>query len=158
MRFSARRYRSRVATGKIGETEVLLVKPETYMNLSGEAVGRARRDLGLDPPDILVVYDDADLPLGRVRVRASGGAGGHHGVESVIESLGAKHFPRVRVGIGRPGEGKVPVDFLLDAPDEEELAMLRDAVDRAADAAEVWLREGVAAAMNRFNGLREPPC
>ena len=151
LRFSEREYRSETARGMVAGERVVLLKPQTYMNRSGEAVGRARRDLRLEPPDILVVYDDADLPLGRIRVKSRGGAGGHHGVESIIECLGGKDFPRVRLGIGRPGAGHVPVDYLLERLEPEEKASLVEAVERAADATEVWLREGAGAAMNRFN-------
>jgi PTH1 family peptidyl-tRNA hydrolase len=151
LRFSEKDYRSRVARGRIGEADVVMLKPQTFMNASGEAVGRARRDLRLDPEEILVVYDDLDLRVGRVRIRQRGSAGGHRGVESVIEALGSKEFPRVRVGVGRPpGEGE-PIDYLLDAPGAEDAAILQEAVDRAADAIEVFLGHGIVSAMNRFN-------
>jgi peptidyl-tRNA hydrolase, PTH1 family len=152
MRFSRREYKSQVADGRIGDQGVLLLKPQTYMNLSGEAVGRVRRDRGLEPRDFLVVYDDLDLEIGRVRVRQSGSAGGHHGVQSIIEALGSKAFPRVRIGIGRPASKAGNVDYLLDSMSREEAETLRDSVERAADAVEVVLGHGVAQAMNRFNG------
>jgi len=152
MRFSRREYKSQVADGRIGDEPVLLMKPQTYMNLSGEAVQRARRELRLQPNEFLVVYDDLDLAVGRLRVGASGGAGGHHGVESIIEALGSKGFPRIRIGIGRPGSKDANVDYLLDSMTREEAETLADSVARAAEAAEVTLREGVACAMSRFNG------
>lgn len=152
MRFSRREFKSQVAEGKIGDDEVLLMKPLTYMNLSGEAVQRARRSLGLEAGEFLVVYDDLDLAIGRVRIRPSGSAGGHHGVESIIEALGSKAFPRIRIGIGRPGSKCANVDYLLDAMTKAEAAALTDGVDRATAAAEVVVLEGVAAAMSRFNG------
>jgi PTH1 family peptidyl-tRNA hydrolase len=151
MRFSRREYKSQVADGRIGDEPVLLMKPQTYMNLSGEAVQRARRDLRLEPSEFLVVYDDLDLTAGRLRVGASGGAGGHHGVESIIEALGSKAFPRIRIGIGRPGSKDANVDYLLDSMSREEAEALADSVSRAAEAAEVALREGIACAMSRFN-------
>lgn len=153
LRFSEKDYRSLVARGRIGGEQVVLLKPQTFMNVSGEAVGRARRDLRLDLADIVVVYDELDLPLGKVRVRGEGGAGGHHGVESIVEAVGGKGFPRVRVGVGRPPGGD-PIDYLLEAPPSEEAAALREAAERAADAVEILLAEGVTAAMNRFNGRR----
>jgi PTH1 family peptidyl-tRNA hydrolase len=156
LRFSSRAYEAEVARGRIGDASVVLLKPRTYMNLSGRAVGRARRDLGLEPGEILVVYDDADLPLGRIRVRRSGSAGGHHGVESVIEGLGSRDFPRVRVGIGRPGSGRVPAEYLLERLSPEELEAFRDAIERAADAVETCVGEGIEAAMNRFNAEGGP--
>lgn len=151
LRFSEKEYRSHLARGRIGEDEVVVLKPQTFMNVSGEAVGRARRDLGLDPDDFVVVYDDLDLGLGRIRIRAEGGAGGHRGVESIIEALGAKRFPRVRVGIGRPPAGVDPVGYVLEPPPPEDLAILHEAVERAAEAVEILLDQGVLAAMNRFN-------
>ena len=152
LRFGEREYKSLVARGSIGGERVVLVKPQTYMNLSGEAVGRARRALRLEPPDVLVIYDEADLPLGRIRIRESGGAGGHNGVASIIAALGGKGFPRVRIGIGRPGVGKLPTDYLLDALEPDEVPAFDEAVERAADAVEAILGEGLRVAMNRFNG------
>lgn len=151
MRFSGRQHKSQVAEGRIGGANVLLMKPQTYMNLSGEAVGRARRALGLDPQQFIVVYDDLDLPVGRVRVREGGSSGGHHGVESIIEAVGSKSFSRVRIGIGRPASKSGNVDYLLDAMTREEAETLADSVTRGADAVETMLAEGVLAAMNRFN-------
>ena len=151
MRFSRREYKSQIADGRIADEKVLLLKPQTYMNSSGEAVQRARRDLRLEPQEFVVVYDDLDLPIGRLRIGASGGSGGHHGMESIIECLGSKGFPRVRVGIGRPGSRDANVDYLLDAMTKEEAASLSESIGRAADALETALRDGVGAAMNRFN-------
>jgi peptidyl-tRNA hydrolase, PTH1 family len=150
LRFARGDYRSHVARGRIRDEEVVLLKPQTFMNASGEAVGRARRDLGLEAADIIVVYDDLDIPVGRIRVRGEAGAGGHHGVESVIEALGSRAFPRVRVGIGRPGGD--PMEHVLGTPAPQERELLEASVERAADAVEVVLDEGVGRAMNRFNG------
>ena len=154
LRFARRSYKAEVAEGRIADEDVMLLKPQTFMNASGEAVGRARRDLGLEPGEIVVVYDDLDLPVGRIRVRAAAGAGGHHGVESVIEVLGSKEFPRVRIGIGRPGDGDA-VDYVLAPPAPDEREALDASIERAADAVEAVLAEGVARAMSRFNGA--PP-
>ncbi|MGH7805687.1 MAG: aminoacyl-tRNA hydrolase [Candidatus Binatia bacterium] len=155
LRFGERDYKGQVARGSISGERCVLLKPQTYMNLSGEAIGRARRALKIDPVGILVVYDDLDLALGRLRVRDGGGAGGHHGVESAIESLGGKGFPRIRVGIGRPAGDAV--DFLTDEPvTAEELEVLEPAVERAAEAVETWLADGIGAAMNRFNASVPP--
>ncbi len=151
LRFSRREYKSQVAEGRVGEERVMLMKPQTYMNLSGEAVQRARRGLRLEPAQFLVVYDDLDLSVGRLRVSRSGGAGGHHGVESIIEALGSKEFPRIRLGIGRPGSREANVDYLLDALTPEEASTLNESLARAADAAEVVVSVGITAAMNRFN-------
>jgi peptidyl-tRNA hydrolase, PTH1 family len=152
--FGRRAYRADVAEGRIADEDVLLLKPQTFMNGSGESVGRASRDLGLDPEDVVVIYDDLDLAVGRIRVRGTSGAGGHHGVESLIEVLGSRDFPRVRVGIGRPSGGEM-IDYVLAPPTLEEASVLGESVERAADAVETVLAEGVARAMSRFNGA--PP-
>ncbi len=151
LRFARREYKSQVAEGRIGAEDVVLLKPQTFMNASGEAVRRARRDLGLDPREFVIVHDDLDLGVGRVRVKASSGAGGHRGVESVIEALGSKAFPRVRVGVGRPA-GAGAIDYVLAPPAGEERRILDASVEQAADAVEVVLGEGVVPAMDRFNG------
>jgi len=130
---------------------VLLVKPMRYMNASGAPLRAAMRQTNADPAtDLLVVYDDADLPLGRIRIRGGGSAGGHNGIRDVIRALGTDEFPRLRVGIGRGGD---TVDHVLSTfrPDERDLAT--EAIATAADAAELWLREGTESAMNAFNGV-----
>jgi PTH1 family peptidyl-tRNA hydrolase len=137
--------------------QVLLVKPMRFMNLSGGPLRAALRQTDADiSRDLLVVADDVDLPLGRIRLRRSGSAGGHNGLRDIIASLGSNEFDRLRVGIGRAGE---TVDHVLSTfrPGERELA--DEAIAVAADAAEVWLREGIESAMNAFNGidLTAPP-
>lgn len=136
---------------------VMLVKPMRYMNRSGGPLRAALRNLNADvEEDLLVVADDVDLPLGRIRLRRAGSAGGHNGLRDVIASFGTGEFDRLRIGIGRQGE---TVDHVLATfgPDERELA--DEAIRLAADAAELWLREGIDAAMNAFNGidLAAPP-
>jgi PTH1 family peptidyl-tRNA hydrolase len=136
------------------DERVLLVKPMKYMNLSGGPVRAALRQTGADPAeDLLVVTDDVDLPLGRLRLRREGSAGGHNGLRDIIASLGSNEFGRLRVGIGRPGSSRVTVNHVLATfkPAERELAT--EAIAVAADAVEVWLRDGIEAAMNEFNGL-----
>jgi PTH1 family peptidyl-tRNA hydrolase len=128
---------------------VLLAEPTTFMNLSGWAVREIAAFHKLAPSDVLVVVDDADLPLGRLRMRASGSAGGHNGLKSVIQELGTLEFPRLRVGVGRqPGELK---NHVLGRFSDEEKAEIDAAVKRAADAAEVFAKENILAAMNRYN-------
>ena len=136
---------------------VLLVKPVRYMNGSGPPLKAAMRQTDADPAvDLLVIADDVDLPLGRIRLRRSGSAGGHNGLRDIISTLGSNEFARLRVGIGRGGE---TVDHVLATfkADERELADV--AIATAADAAELWLREGIDEAMNAFNGtdLAEEP-
>ena len=136
---------------------VLLVKPMRHMNNSGAGLRAAMRQTDADPAtDLLVVADDVDLPLGRVRLRRSGSAGGHNGLRDIIATLGSDEFNRLRVGIGRSGETVEHV-LAIFKPGERELAA--EAVATAADAAERWLRGGIEEAMNEFNGvdLAEPP-
>lgn len=131
--------------------QVLLVKPMRYMNRSGAALKSAMRRVAMDPAtDLLVIADDVDLPLGKVRLRRSGSAGGHNGLRDIIAALGSDQFNRLRVGVSRSGE---TVDHVLATfkPGERELAA--EAILTAADAAERWLRDGITAAMNEFNGL-----
>ena len=135
--------------GPIGR--VLLVKPMRYMNLSGGPLRAALRQTDVDATsEMLVVADDIDLPLGRIRLRRSGSAGGHNGLRDIISSFGSNEFNRLRIGVGRAGEA---VDHVLATfkPDERELA--DEMVQLGADAAERWLRDGIDEAMNAFNGL-----
>jgi PTH1 family peptidyl-tRNA hydrolase len=131
--------------------KVLLVKPMRYMNRSGGPLRSAMRQTDVDvASDLLVVTDDIDLPLGRVRLRRSGSAGGHNGLRDIIASLGTDEFNRLRIGVGRAGEAASHV-LATFRPDERDLATEMVAV--GADAAELWLREGIGAAMNAFNGI-----
>jgi PTH1 family peptidyl-tRNA hydrolase len=135
---------------------VLLVKPQTYMNASGAALASLRRFYRFDLSRLVVVHDDVDLEVGRVRIRQGGGAGGNRGVESLIAALGDAGFLRVKVGVGRPAGGPVSPDYVLAAPGAEEGAALAAAEERAADAVELVLADGPAQAMNRVN-QREAP-
>ena len=139
-----------VGRGTIGTRRVLLARPYTYVNVSGEAVRDLRRRHRLRPEDILIIVDDIDLPLGRLRLRAGGSAGGHNGLKSIIEALGTTEFPRLRVGIGRPPHGVEAADFVLTRFTEEE-RMVHETLERAAEAVELAVTEGLPAAMNRVN-------
>lgn len=131
---------------------VLMMKPQTFMNASGRAVAAALQDLGLEPARLIAIYDDLDLPLGRLRIRADGGAGGHRGVESLIEELGTTAFNRVRVGIGRPPEGCGVTEYVLSPFASGDLETAAEAVAQAADAVETIVSGGVIPAMEAFNG------
>jgi len=140
--------------GRIGGAEVLLAKPLTYMNRSGHAARCLLERRGLEPPAVLVVYDEASLPLGRLRLRPAGSPGGHRGMESVIASLRTDQVPRLRLGIapeGEPPGGDELVDFVLEPFARAERETAAEMVERAADACLAWLEEGAEAAMNRFN-------
>lgn len=149
-------FEGRFARAAWDDLEVGLLAPETFMNLSGGPVAAAVRALPVEDPgrDLLVVFDDLDLPLGRLRVRARGGAGGHNGLGDILAALGeqgVEAVPRLRFGIGRPPPGVDPVDYVLTPFAKDEDAVLRRAVPRAVDAVVCFLESGAAEAMNRFN-------
>ncbi|MGQ9512534.1 aminoacyl-tRNA hydrolase [Thermodesulfitimonas sp.] len=153
-RFREARAKALVAVIRVGGAAVMLALPQTFMNLSGQAVGALLGELALSPAQMMLVYDDLDLPLGRIRLLPRGSSGGHKGVESVIAAVGTADFPRLRVGIGRPlSDGDVAAYVLSRfAPEEEELVQ---AVREVAVAAlECVLREGLVQAMNKFNRRR----
>ena len=134
----------------IGE-RVLLAKPQTYMNLSGQAVKALLKDTRSSPENLVVIYDELDLPFGRIRVRQKGSAAGHRGAMSIMESLAGASFYRVRVGIGRPPEGVEPADFVLEPFFRDEVDQLDALVARAAKAALSIIQEGGQRAMEKFN-------
>jgi peptidyl-tRNA hydrolase, PTH1 family len=146
---------ARSARARFGKAAVLLAVPETYMNVSGQAVSDIARRRRVKPADLLVVYDDLDLPLGRLRLRPANGAGGHNGMRSIIEHLGTKAFPRLRVGIGRPPAGVAPEEFVLERFTPEERTVIDEAVERAANAALAVVSDGLEAAMNRINAVAD---
>jgi PTH1 family peptidyl-tRNA hydrolase len=130
---------------------VLLVKPLTFMNLSGEAIGGLARYYRVEVPDLLVVCDDVNLPLGRLRARASGSEGGHNGLRSVAEHLGTIDYARLRIGVGRGDARRDLADHVLARFEPDEVPGIDAAIARAADAAETWISEGMAKTMNAFN-------
>ncbi len=153
IRLSRRAFLSVTGDGLLVGEKTLLVQPETYMNRSGEAAIQIRDFYRLGLPDFVVIHDDLDLPLGRVRVkRGGGGAGGNRGVASLIASFGSKEFVRIKVGIGRPPGRQDPADFVLQPFTPQEEASILPAVDRAADAVEMWIREGVEKTLAAVNG------
>ncbi len=130
---------------------LVLLKPQTYMNLSGQAVAPWARELSLPPERVLVIHDDLDLPLGRLKFTPNGGPGGHKGVWSIMEALGTRNFPRLKLGIGRPPEGTKVPDFVLSPFTEEEWPVVKKVIARACEGLEVLLREGLQKAMSLFN-------
>ncbi len=144
--------------GEIRGVPAVLVKPRTYMNKSGEAIGPALRRWSIDPTHLIVVYDELDLPAGRVRIKAGGGSGGHNGIKSIIAAAGSQEFARIRVGIGRPHVDGEPTwepehvaDYVLSNPSPEMVKTLQDAARRATQAVELIITDGVKAAMNEHN-------
>lgn len=147
------------ATGLIAGQRVAVLKPMEFMNLSGYAVQRATQFHGVQPAELVVVHDEIDLPMARLRLKSGGGHGGHNGVRSISEQTGATDFLRVRIGVGRPAGapgGKVSGFVLGDFPAEAEREVA-ELVGRAADAVEAILQRGIRAAMNDFNGAAEKP-
>ncbi len=142
--------------GFFGSEKILLVKPLTFMNLSGECVGPLASYYKLPPEEILVICDDVNLPLGQLRIREKGSAGGHNGLKDIIRHLGSDAFPRLRLGVGPQPEGLDLVDFVLMQFTAEEKSRCTEAEERAARAARMWLEQGTAAAMNAFNQRIKP--
>ena len=147
-----RKFRAKIASVT---SALVLVKPITYMNLSGNAVARLARFHKLEPDQILVVYDDVDLPIGRLRFRANGSAGGHNGIKSIIEYLGTKEFPRLKIGIGAAGGREGMVGHVLGRFDQEEWREMQKVLAIAADGVNCALSDGLDAAMNQFNRRTE---
>jgi len=146
------------AHGRVADADVLIVKPRTYVNRSGNAIGPLLRRENLDPTKLIVVYDELDLPEGNIRLRPKGTAGGHNGLKSIIEATGSGDFGRIRVGIGRPWVNGLPsrdpeviMGYVLSAPPKAARETLDTAVERACSAVEAVIREGWDAAMNVFN-------
>ena len=161
IRFNKSDFNSQWGKGVIHDKVVILSKPQTFMNLSGKAVKVLADFFHIETKDILVIYDDIDLELGAIRIRLGGGSGGHRGMQSIIEYLGANNFPRIRLGIGRP-EKKMQgarckmqeydvADYVLTPFNSEEKDMLKQMLDRASEAVDVVLKDGIEKAMNRFN-------
>lgn len=150
--------KSDTGQGSIAGCDVVLAKPMTYVNLSGEAVARLLDKFHAKPGDLVVIYDDLDLPTGRIRIRLGGKSGGHRGIKSIIDAIGSPDFNRIRIGISRPdntggrhGDEDEVVDYVLgDFPPGEE-AIIKTALAGVADAAECLLTEGLETAMNRYN-------
>jgi PTH1 family peptidyl-tRNA hydrolase len=146
---------SRTGSGRVGPSsgpvDIVLAIPNSWMNLSGTAVAELLARLGCVPQDLAVVHDDLDMEPGRLRLRRSGGAGGHNGVASVIEALGTDQFQRLKIGIGRPAPGTDPADYVLEPFDQEDATVIEACVDRATEALESMLVDGIEAAMNRFH-------
>ena len=142
------------AAGSAGDV-TLVVKPLTFMNVSGEAVSALARYYKVEASDLLIVCDDVNLPLGRLRVRASGTEGGHNGLRSIADALGTIDYPRLRVGVGRGDAQRDLADHVLTRFEPEETPGIEAAIARAADAVEMWIADGLAKTMNSFNRSEE---
>ena len=152
LRIDRLRFKALTAQATLGGEKVLLMKPQTYMNLSGEAVQPAAAFYKVPPERVLVVSDDVSLPLGKLRIRAGGSAGGDNGLKSIISRLGTDAFPRVKVGVGAPPNKDYDMaDWVLSGFHNQDAVDIAEATARAADALEAILSEGIERAMNRFN-------
>ncbi len=148
--------KSIVTSGLFEETKLILAKPQTYMNLSGQSVQGLLHFYKIPHTHLLVAHDDLDLPYGTIRIRPTGGPGGQRGMANTIELLGTKDFPRLRLGIGRPPGRMDPKDYVLQSFSKDELKLMPDLLSRATDAALEFVKNGLNAAMNKYNGdIRE---
>ena len=151
-RIQRARFKALTDTIRLGDANVLLMKPQTYMNLSGDAVGEAARFYKIPPERVLVISDDVSLPLAKLRVRTKGSAGGHNGLKSIISALGSEGFPRVKVGVGAPPHPDYDMaDWVLSSFKNQDAADMDAAVQRAWDAAESYIRCGAEKTMDQFN-------
>ncbi len=151
VRLSQEKFDGQFGSGRVAGRTVKLLEPETYMNRSGDSVGEAARFYDMDADQIVVVHDDVDLELGRLKVKEGGGHGGHNGLKSLVDALGSSDFVRVRCGVGRPEHGSVS-DHVLGKFERDEQPVADELVEIAADALETILRDGPSQAQNRFNG------
>lgn len=145
------REKGMVAEGRIGSEKILLVKPLTYMNNSGECVGPLMRWYKLEPEDIMAAHDDMDIPIGTIRIRKKGSAGGHNGIKSLLSYIGSENFGRLRIGIGRPQPGWSVINHVLAKFNDQEQEKIGDAIKQLIPAVECMVLEGPDMAMNKFN-------
>ena len=148
-----RKFRARIAKAERNGKRVLLCQPQTFMNLSGETVGALKDFYQLPLKQLMVAVDDADLPLGEIRLRPGGGSGGHHGLESIEQHLASQELARLRIGIGRKDGAREITDHVLGKFDSSENELLEKVLDRAIGQVECWLDAGIEKAMSQFNGV-----
>jgi peptidyl-tRNA hydrolase, PTH1 family len=151
-----RKFDARMAKGERGGRKVLLCEPQTFMNLSGETVGAVTEFYRLPVKQLMVAVDDADLPLGEIRLRPAGSSGGHHGLESIEQHLGTREFARLRIGIGRRGSVRQITGHVLGKFEATESELLEKVLDRASGQIDCWLEAGLQTAMSQFNGVIDP--
>ena len=152
LKINKSKFSALTATCTIGNETVMLMKPQTFMNLSGEAVGKAARFYKIEPKNIIVISDEMALPVGKIRVRMKGSAGGHNGLKNIIQHLGTEEFPRIRLGVGAPPNPDYDVkDWVLGCFKNQDAVDMADAANRAAKAAVCYIEEGGERCMNKFN-------
>jgi PTH1 family peptidyl-tRNA hydrolase len=155
IKFDKKKGLARIGTGKVAGNKVVLARPQTYMNSSGQSVSRLIRKFNIDLNDLVVIHDDLDLPLAKIRLSSGGSSGGHKGIDSIIQEIGSQDFTRLRVGIGRPDKAEVSEDEIIafvlsDFTPAEKKAIAR-VIPKVSEAILCLLTEGLAAAMNRYN-------
>jgi len=148
----SRRFDAKSGSVRFQDYDLILLCPRTFMNLSGESVAVCVESLGIGNEGILVVQDDLDLPLGRVKVAKKGGNGGHKGIQSIVEHLGSREFSRVKIGIGRPRKGEPVEEFVLSPFYKEDRPVVEAVLEKAVHACELFVSEGIETAMNQING------
>src|SRR3712207_228719 len=149
------KHKALIGEGRIGSEKVILVKPQTYMNLSGETAISISQFYKMDLENFIVVYDDIDLDIGKLRIRKKGSAGSHNGMKSIIKCLGSQDFPRVRVGVSKPEPGRDLADFVLSRVPKERQSDMDSAIDRAASTVEEIIKSDLDMAMNKYNRSEE---
>ncbi|MFB6469329.1 aminoacyl-tRNA hydrolase [Cytobacillus sp. Hz8] len=137
--------------GNVGGEKIFLLKPLTYMNLSGESIRAIMDYYEIDKEDLLVIYDDLDLPVGKIRLREKGSAGGHNGIKSTIQHIGSQEFNRIRVGVDRPKNGMPITDYVLGRFSKDEQEVINTVIKRCADACEAWFQKPFIQVMNEYN-------
>ena len=148
-----RKFDARIAKAERSGRKILLCEPQTFMNLSGETVGELKNFHQLPLKQLMVAVDDADLPLGEIRLRTSGSSGGHHGLESIEQHLASREFARLRIGIGRKDGSREITNYVLGKFDSSESELLKKVLERASNQIETWLEAGIEKAMSQFNGV-----
>ena len=146
----SRKGKTLISENNLNGEKLIIIKPLTYMNLSGNSVESIRSIYKTEPKDILVIFDDMDLPCGKLRVKAKGSAGGHNGIKSIISCIGTQEFPRIKIGIGRDENA---IDFVLGKFSRSESKIMEESYNLACDAINDWLENDIAFVMNKYNGL-----
>jgi PTH1 family peptidyl-tRNA hydrolase len=151
LKFTKKQLKALVTEGRIADKKIILAKPQTYMNNVGRSIAPLLRYYKIPPENLLVIFDDLDLPVGTIRIRPQGGSGGHRGMRSIIQELGENGFPRMRIGIGRPPGRMDPADFVLQKFSKEEIELVNIVLEKAVESIHVFIREGIEHAMTRYN-------
>ena len=152
---TSKKHKALIGQGILGGEKVILAQPQTYMNNSGESVAEIARYYKLAPDNIIIIYDDISLPVGQLRIRGKGSAGGHNGIKSIIKCLGSENFLRIKIGVGEKPDNRDLADYVLSRFSNEDNVIIREALGEAAKACECIISQGMQSAMNKYNGKRE---